>query len=55
MTILIGILAYFALVFVALLFFRFVHRSDDVLHAIHADFQAQGDQLGTHIAHNRVA
>ncbi|MGA9119416.1 MAG: hypothetical protein WB699_08615 [Bacteroidota bacterium] len=55
MSILIGIFAYVGLVALALTFFRFVHRSDDVLRAIHADLQVQEHQLETRMVHNRVA
>ncbi len=55
MSILIGVLIYVGLVVAFLSFFRFVHRSDDVMRALHAELPTTEEGFGSHVAHNRVA
>ncbi len=55
MTILIGVSIYVGVVVALLTFFRFVHRTDDVMRAIHAEMPTNEEGFESHVAHNRVA
>ena len=55
MTILIGVLVYVVVVVAMLSFFRFVHRSDDVIRALHAELPTQEHGYGSPVAQNKVA